>query len=179
LDGSGISVGAAFEKDEKRWVDSLLRQESGRIYMPRPVAPDEALMSRFLAKVAIECLALKMIEVDGGVNEVTAERALDALRDYARRGPSRPAWPFHSRFLYQPDFAFKTSGKECYEVLHEWVFTSLDTDRLYFVLGLFGIEYTLNLSEREINSYQIWIESNSHRSPLYPNGIDYPKPPNL
>lgn len=174
LDGSGISVGAAFEKDEKRWVDAVQTQGSGRIYVPRPEAPDRALMSRFLAKVAIECVALRMIESDGGVNEVASERGLDALRDYARRGPSAPIWPFHSRLLYPSDFAFRSHGQEPYEVLHEWVFTSLAEDTLYFVLGLFGIEYTLNIGEREIGSYEVWLADNSGRSPLYPDGSEIP-----
>ena len=172
VDGTGLSIGTAFEKDEKRWVDSLLNQKSGRIYMPRPVAPDEALMSRFLAKVAIECLALKMVDVEDGVAQIMAEKALDPLRDYARRGPSKSQWPIHSRFLHRPDFTFRSPGQEPYEVLHEWTFTYLDHDELYFILGLFGVEYALNMAERETKSYQFWIESNSHRSPLYPNGID-------
>jgi hypothetical protein len=70
LDGSGISVGAAFENDEKRWVEAVLKAESGRIYVPCPTAPDKALMSRFLAKVAIECLTLNIVERNAGVNEV-------------------------------------------------------------------------------------------------------------
>jgi hypothetical protein len=131
-------------------------------------------MSRFLAKVAVECLALKVVEHNNGINEVVSEQALDPLRDFARRGPAKPIWPFHARTLYPPDFAFVIAEQEPYEVLHEWVFTSLDRERLYFVLGLFGVEYTLNLGEREIESYLVWLDTNSDRSPLYPNGIENP-----
>jgi hypothetical protein len=52
------------------------------------------------------------------------------------------------------------------------MFTYVDRDKLYFVLGLFGVEYALNMAERESKSHQSWMESNSHRSPLYPNGVD-------
>jgi hypothetical protein len=89
-DGSGISVGAAFEKDENRWAEAILRSEEGRVYIPRPISPDVVLMSRFLAKVAIECLALKLIEEDRGLDAVLSEPALDPLRNYARRGPPHP-----------------------------------------------------------------------------------------
>jgi hypothetical protein len=136
---------------------------------PYPEAPDETLMSRFLAKVAVECLALKLRERD---DEIVSEHALDPLRDYARRGPSIPLWPFHSRMLYPPDFAFSRAGQESYEVLHEWIFAGLGGERLYFVLGLFGVEYTLNLGEREIESYLTWLQTNSDRSPLSPDGIE-------
>jgi hypothetical protein len=165
-------VGAAFEKDEKRWVESLLKAETGRIYIPYPEAPDETLMSRFLAKIAVECLALKLLELADGINEIVSERALDPLRNYARRGPAKPIWPFHTRILYPPDFAFSRAGQEPYEVLHEWVFTGLGGNSLYFVLGLFGVEYTLNLGEREIECYLAWLQTNSDRSPLYPDGIE-------
>jgi hypothetical protein len=174
LDGSGISVGAAFEKDEEHWAAAILKAETGRIYVPRPTAPDETLMSRFLAKVAVECLALKMVERDDGIDEVVSELALDPLRDYARRGPVKPPWLFHARTLYPPAFAFTKVGQDPYEVLHEWIFTSLGGERLYFVLGLFGVEYTLNLGEREIESYLAWLNTNSDRSPLYPDGIESP-----
>jgi hypothetical protein len=172
LDGSGISVGAAFENDEKRWVESLLKADTGRIYISHPEAPDETLMSRFLAKVVVECLALKLRERDDEISEIVSERALDPLRDCARRGPSIPLWPFHLRMLYPPDFAFSRAGQESYEVLHEWIFTGLGGERLYFILGLFGVEYTLNLGEREIESYLTWLQTNSGRSPLYPGGIE-------
>jgi hypothetical protein len=174
LDGSGISVGAAFEKDENRWAESVMRSEEGRIYMPRPTSPDVVLMSRFLAKVAIECLALKLIEKDRGLEAVLSEPALDPIRNFARRGPPMPIWPFHSRTLYPADFGFSLPGQEPYEVLHEWMFTGLGGDSLYFVLGLFGVEYTLNIGEREIESYTVWLTASSEASPLYPRGIESP-----
>jgi hypothetical protein len=172
LDGSGISVGAAFEKDENRWAETVLRSEEGRIYIPRPTSPDAVLLSRFLAKVSVESLALQLIEEDGGLEAVLSEPSLDPLRNYARRGPPTPTWPFHSRTLYPADFGFSRPGQEAYEVLHEWLFTDLGGDSLYFVLGLFGVEYTLNLGEREIESYKVWLNANSGGSPLYPRGIE-------
>ena len=36
VDGSGISVGAAFEKDEQRWVEAVSPGRGGRIYIPHP-----------------------------------------------------------------------------------------------------------------------------------------------
>jgi len=170
LDGSGISVGAAFEKDEKRWVESLLKAETGRIYLPFPTAPNEMLMSRFLAKVAIECLALEVVDLDGGTAGIISEHALDPLRDYARRGTDKRIWPFHARTLYPPDFVFSEPEQGSYEVLHEWIFSSLDGEDLYFVLALFGVEYTLNLGEMEIESYRVWLAANRNRSPLYRDG---------
>jgi hypothetical protein len=167
LDGSGVSVGAAFEKDENRWIESILKTDIGRIYIPCPTSPSEMLISRFLAKVAIECLALRVVDLDGGIGGIVSEQALDPLRNYARKGLGKRIWPFHARTLYPPDFVFGNPGQEPYEVLHEWIFTDLGKEGLYFVLALFGVEYTLNLGEPEIESYQVWLAENSDRSPLY------------
>jgi hypothetical protein len=171
LDGSGISVGAAFEKDEERWTESVLNSETGSIYVPLPTAPDKVLMSRFLAEAAVECLALRIVDLNGGADEIVSERGLDPIRDYARRGIRNRVWPFHARRLYPAAYGFVKPGQEPYEVIHEWVFDALEGDGLYFVFALFGVEYTLNLGEPEIDSYQAWLSANSDRSPLYPNGL--------
>jgi hypothetical protein len=171
LDGSGMSIGAAFERDEDRFAESMLEHDEGRIYMPKPDAPSDVLMSRFLAKVAVECVALSMSKLDNGFDQVVTEEALDGLRDYARRGPPKPVWPLHRRPLYPPDFKFRAPGQEPYEVLHEWVFTSLGGDGLYLVFALFGVEYALNLADRRIEGYLAWLDTHSHYSPLYPDGV--------
>jgi hypothetical protein len=129
------------------------------------------LMSRFLAKVAVECLALKFVDLDGGIASIVSEHALDPVRDYARKGGNKHVWPFHARTLYPPDFVFREPEEESYEVLHEWIFTALDREDIYFVLALFGVEYALNLGEMEIESYRVWLAANRNRSPLYMDGI--------
>lgn len=174
-DGSGMSVGAAFEKDENRLAESLLTQKEGRIYVPRPVAPNEVLMSRFLAKVAIECLALRVSGSGGDAEMVVAEDTLDELRSYARRGPPAPVWPFRSRSLYPADASFNRADGGPFEVLHEWDFLWIE-EELYFVLGLFGVEYAISFVHRRVDSYDAWLVQNSGASPLYPNGLTFNQP---
>ncbi len=175
VDGSGISVGAAYESDEERWIASVLAQKQGRIYVPRPLAPNKALMSRFLAKVALECLALRVIGPDRTAEMVISEATLDELRNYARRGPPNPVWPFHSRSLYPADALFERSDGEPFEVLHEWDFLWIG-EELYFVLGLFGVEYAINFGRRDLDRYSAWLVQNSGDSPLYPSGLPSPLP---
>lgn len=55
-------------------------QEHGSIYVPCPAAPDEALMSRFLAKVALKCLALRLLEFEGYAEMVTSEATLASFK---------------------------------------------------------------------------------------------------
>jgi len=41
---------------------------------------------------------------------------------------------------------------------------------LYFVVALFGIQYSINLGGPEIEGFQQWLIDNNHQSPLYPDG---------
>lgn len=169
-DGSGMGVGAAFEKDERRWIESVRSSTTGKLIIPIPTAPDQRLMSRFLAKVALECLALRLVDIEGGIDEIVTKTALDPIRDYARKGSTKLTWPFHTRTLYPPGFTFAESGQEPYEVLHEWTLLYLKETMLYLIIAIFGVEYALNLGEPEIKTYKSWLVENSGRSPLYPEG---------
>lgn len=167
-DGSGVGVGAAFEKDERIWIESVRSSTTGKLFIPIPTAPDQRLMSRFLAKVALECLALRLSDIEGGINEIVTKSALDPIRDYARRGSTKLIWPFHTRVLYPPDFTFGESGQDSYQVLHEWTLLYPRETMLYLVIAISGVEYALNLGEPEVETYESWLVENTHQSPLYP-----------
>jgi hypothetical protein len=119
LDGSGVSIGAAFEKDEKRWIDWVQNSNGGRIYILIPALPEGEVISRFLGKTAIECLALAVAHEPHGTEALVDAREFDALREFARRGGGK-LWPFHTRPLYSADFVFSDQENGSYEVLHEW-----------------------------------------------------------
>jgi HNH endonuclease len=173
-DGSGISAGAAYERDDKVWVESIRKATYGKLYLPKPSAPNESLMSRFLAKVALESLALRLADFEGGVEEVDQKQQLDAIRNYARRGGTN-VWPFHTRTLYNPDFSFNGSGQGRYEVLHEWTLLYEPDDMLYLVIAIFGVEYAINMGEPEIDTYRNWMDRNAGLSALYPKGLNQEK----
>lgn len=169
MDGSGISVGVANASDERRWITSLHNTNEGRLIIPKPLHPDEQLMSRFLAKVALECLTLRLVNIEGGQEEITSKVELDPIRNYARRGGSK-VWPFHARPLYAHDFVFSGVNGEDYEVLHEWTLLYEDPGTLYLILAIFGVEYAMNMGEPETETYKEWLRKNANRSHLYPRG---------
>jgi hypothetical protein len=172
LDGSGVGIAAAFEKDERRWIESVRGSTTGKLIIPMPTAPDQGLMARFLAKVALECLALRLVVIEGGIDEIVTKSGLDPIRDYARKGSTKLTWPFHTRVLYSPDFTFADSGQRPYEVLHEWIFLYLSETMFYLVIAIFGVEYALNLGEPEIETYKSWLLENANKSLLHPDGFD-------
>jgi len=172
MEGTGPSIAATHPEDEKRWINFLGTHERGTLVVPVPIPPDEMMLSRFLAKVAMEVLAMRLLDVPDGISEIVNRRELDPLRNYARRGCGVRFWPFHKRQLYPYDLTFVESGSAPYEVLHEWTLLYTDHKELYLVLALFGVEYTLNMGGPELDGYKNWLRSNPNRSPLYPNGIE-------
>ena len=157
-------------EDGKAWVESVGRSAYGKLYIPQPSTPNESLMSRFLAKLALECLALRLVDIEGGIEELASNHELDPIRNYARRGGAK-LWPFHARALYPPNFLFADSSQQPYEVLHEWTLLYEDDDLLYLVIAIFGMEYVLNMGEPEAAAYQAWLKRNSGLSPLYPKAL--------
>jgi hypothetical protein len=100
----------------------------------------------------------------GGLDQVVDHRELDEVRGYARRGGS--SWPIHSRCLYAADAVF-TDGNEQFETLHEFDLLYTDRNELFFVLTIFGEEYVINLGGRSVQGYEVWLQRNDRRSPLY------------
>ena len=172
MDGSGPSIAASYEHDERRWIASLRSSGHGTLIVPVPQEPEKKLLSRLLAKVALEALALRVLHTPVALQEVVEKKELDPLRDYARRAAGPSLWPFHTRCLYSPDFVFTEAESPPYEVFHEWTFLYTHGRELYFILALFGTEYALNMGGLELDGYKAWLSNNSGRSPLYPHGIE-------
>jgi hypothetical protein len=119
-----------------------------------------------VAKVGLEALAHRVINVGDAINEIVDKSELDELRDFVRQGSPGNPWPYSYRSIYPPDFQFK-DGNESFEVLHEFDILVTDQSEYYIVLAIFGDEYALNLGGREIEGYLKWLKMNNNRSPLY------------
>jgi len=134
-----------------------------------PNLPDYRLMSRFIAKAAIEVLAFKTLSVPESNMEIVDKIELDALRGYARynRGET---WPFAYRTLYLVNAIFG-EGSMYYEVLHEFDLFYTDSMELYFVLAILGVEFVINLGGPELDGYQRWLKQHDYVSPLYKHGM--------
>ena len=169
MDGSGPSIGAAYLHDETRLTDSLASSNCGTFIALVPTEPCDRLVSRFLAKVAIEALALRCPHHNPELvdSEIVHNKQFDPLHDYARRG-STDLWPFQKRKIYPPDHIFTEPGFEPHTILHEWTFLYTSQLELYFILALFGTEYVLNMGGRDIAGYAAWLLENAQKSPLYP-----------
>lgn len=163
---SGQSIFPSRERDIPTFVQSLRANREGKLIIPVTTGPDHNLMSRFLAKAALEVLAFKMLKVEGALDEITDKPELDALRVYARYGASPAYWPFSTRPIY-PESKLFIENTERYEVLHEFDLLYTKSNELYFVIAIFGMEYVLNMADRETGGYVDWLKEHGYESPLY------------
>jgi hypothetical protein len=170
MEGAGLGFGALYQYDEKKFIESLIASKRGTLLIPIPSASDKKLLSRFLAKVAIEALALRLMDMNGWNEEIVEKQELDPLRNYTRRGEGS-LWPIHIRKIYPADFIFAEAESVLYEVLHEWTLLYTTKGELYFILCLLGNEYVINMGGRDLAGYQRWLVEHSNRSPLYLNGL--------
>lgn len=139
-------------------------------------------ISRFVAKIALESLAQKFYEYDGGLDYLIDESAYDPIRNYVRFG-STEDWPCNIRRIYDMDKVWQNEAGEQYQILHESDFLLIpadeNTDLLkadsvlvhpYFVFALFGLEYVINLASPEpdaLEPYKLWLQRHANVSPLY------------
>lgn len=143
-----------------------------RLIIPASDAkPQRDIFSRFLAKVAVECMALRMLEnAPELLPEFIDDGQISSLSGYARFGKCGVLWPYSERRIYTPDRLFR-EDKEEYEVLHEWTFLYTDKGEMYFVIAILGIEYAMNMGGLDVEGYEAWLRENHGRSPLYPASL--------
>jgi len=164
-DEEGQSVFPTRERDLAAFIQSLQSNRQGKLVFPVTEGPDHHLMSRFLAKAALEIFAFRCLKIPGVLDELIDKRELDELRQYARFGASPAYWPFSTRPIY-PEGKVFSEGTEKYEVLHEFDLLYTESNELYVVMAIFGIEYVLNMGGREIDGYVEWLKQHNFKSPL-------------
>lgn len=133
--------------------------------------PQRDIFARFLAKVAVECMALRTLaNAPEQLPKFIDDKQIASLSGYARYGNCCVLWPFTERRIYSPDRLFREDAED-YEVLHEWTFLFTDKGEMYFVMAILGIEYTMNMGGPDVEGYGDWLRENDGRSPLYPGGL--------
>jgi hypothetical protein len=163
LDGNNLTFGSQNPKDRLQLETAIVTGRATSAYIPVIDAIDEKCMARFLAKVAVEILAHRLMEVEGWEEEIIGNPQLDPLRRYARVGDRPSFWPFSRRRIYGED-DLHVDG---YQVLHEFTLLYTESNELYAVLCLFGEEFAINFGGPEIDGYSKWLAEHQNRSPLY------------
>lgn len=107
--------------------------------------PPPNLLSRFLAKVAVEAFVLKLLDIPNLLQDFICEESLKPIRKYARYGGQD--WIYHQRIFHEPDHLYFSPLVEVpYQVLFEFDFLHTEDEELYFVLIILGVEYAINIA---------------------------------
>lgn len=154
-----------FDSEElaHRW---LVRGQHGRLLTEQVMTPPSPIMtSRFLAKVAIGCLADRLKDVEGGLDFLVDEPGFDRLRNHARRGRDQH-WPVFVRRIY-PANARWLENDDVRQKVWELDLLQDEDGYLYSILVVFGLEFAIHLGEPDISGYRRWLLLHAGQSPLY------------
>lgn len=152
--------------DFERFAQSAKANNTELVFLKHDGLPPHGLMSRFLAKMAIEALAFQLLHKIKYIEDMTNDSQLDEIRTFARRGGKGKEWPYSQRRIYNSEKIHIKEGFP-HQLLHEFDFLFTEKQECYFVIAIFGIEYAINLAGSEISGYEDWLIKNNNKSPLY------------
>lgn len=156
-----------FEKIEKY----LNSSNSGKMMIPiTGEQPSDQYVSRFLAKMGLEALTHRWLQLENWNDYIVEHEQLDAIRNYARRPKKGEIWKYSRRRIYNEDNMKKVIDGVGYQVMNEWdILTTgdIDNSEFYFVIAIFGVEYAINLGGNCMDGYESWLEQHDNKSPLY------------
>lgn len=158
--------------------NEILCKEKGDIMFPaftnETTIQSSIIVSRLLAKVALEALADRSKMLEGSLDELIDYKEFDKIRNHARRGIVSE-WPCSIRRIYSMDTLWKCEKDREKQKIYEADFLMIDKGGegdtkyviLYFVVVLWGMEFAINMAEPEIDEYHRWVNQHGGLSPLY------------
>ncbi|WP_048195139.1 HNH endonuclease [Methanococcoides methylutens] len=147
--------------------ESLRNSNKMSVILPTEAPlPESPIVSRFLSKVAIEAMALKLVDHPKGLEYIVDEKQLDPIRNHARYGQNIE-WPYHSRRIYDANKGWRNKTGKNIQVVHEFDIFKTEDGEYYFVICIFGLEFSINYSGPEIEGYIKWLKNHNDTSPLY------------
>ena len=151
----------------EQFVPAFMQKSEGRLVFPVGGAPPQGkILSRFLAKIAMEAMAQRLLEFPAMLEQLATDTQTDAIRNHVRRGEI-DLWPVHVRRIYDADARVVYGQPQLEQTVHEFDFLQTEQLELYFVLALFGIEMTINMGGPMIEGYIDWLQKHDGVSPLY------------
>ena len=148
-------------------LNAIARVPKGQIVFSAPPGhPSGAVVSRLLAKIAIEVMASRLLSIPGGTDYLVGETQLDLIRNHARRGHPQQ-WPYHARPIYQRNRKWVEQTGRNVQVVHEFDVLATEWGEWFLVVAIFGMEFTINYGGPEIDGYLRWLAENNNASPLY------------
>jgi len=127
--------------------------------------PEGIIVSRFLAKMALEFLAYRIMNDPEWQQEIIENEGFEPLRQHARYGKIKN-WPYNVRRIYDTHEKWSHLDED-QQMMWESDLFFTGTGELYFVIAIFGIEFSINVAGPSIEGYEKWLDENNNESPLY------------
>lgn len=166
--------GIIFRHEDMGIIKLISEQVVTKLIIPIIPEPEknDRIMSRFLAKAALEFLAYKLCRCEGWNEEIVDKVELNPLREYSRFDKGE-IWKYHQRRIYSEEDRFidPIYHPQPYKILHELDFLYIDNKFMFFILVIMGIEFVINLGGPEIETYIEWITKNNGVSPVREQNI--------
>jgi hypothetical protein len=127
--------------------------------------PPPTLMSRFLAKMALEA-HWRAFHPDA-IDQFIDEPHYDRIRNWARRGDNYKEWPFFNRTIFPQETLMRHPDTDVW-VQAGFGFRLFLTKRreTFFAFCFYGQEFVINVGGPSVKGYEEWLKDNSNDSPL-------------
>jgi hypothetical protein len=151
-------------------------------FVDEMIPQNTTIISRFVAKIALESMALRLSEHEGGLDYLIDESAYDPIRGYVRFGNAEN-WACNIRRLYDMDKLWRDNIGNQYQNVHESDFLLIPVDNsidilndnpvlayLFFIFAVFGLEFVINMAAPDVDGlepYKKWVHKHRNVSPLY------------
>ena len=146
--------------------DELAKAATGVFIHDESPPIDRRLLSRLIAKIALELIAQRIHHLPGWETFAIDHAQFDPIRTYARFGRG-PDWPVHSRRIYDEEATIILPSGGRHQVVHESNILLTPEQHGYAVICLFGVEHAINLTGPSVASYRRWLLEHDGQSPLY------------
>lgn len=171
LTDEGFAFEAERQGETKSIYNHISANESANrptaLLFEMPMAPPKNLMSRLLAKMALELISLRMAADRSLMNRFVDEPHWDRLRRWARIGDNFDEWPYHQRVILPEETMMRHPDTG------EWVRAGYSLDifitnrrETYVAFMLYGHEFVINTGGPSIKGYEEWLEHQGGISPL-------------
>jgi hypothetical protein len=170
-----INGAPVFEPEREGDTDAIrqhLDEDGGLSYstalvFEMPMEPPKALMSRLLAKMALEMISLRMLSQPSYMDRFIDDPHWDYLRRWARVGNIWDEWPYSYRRVMPAETLMS------HPETGQWVQAGYGIDlfvtkrrETYLAFMYYGHEFVFNCGGPSIKGYTEWLEQQGNISPL-------------
>lgn len=132
-----------------------------------PMDPPKKLMSRLLAKMALEMLSMRMLSNPSSISMLIENTHWDRIRRWARFGDNFDEWPYSQRTVMPEETMMR------HPATGAWVQAGYSIDlfvtkrrETFMAFMLYGHEFVINSGGPSMKGFYEWLEQHQSISPL-------------